>query len=387
VSEFDRRSSFRKSEGNPSRDEVFDDSVFDQAAAEAAPTEGREGLPPTFRMRHDRHYVDQITSRTVAPPVQLVAVHDIDGARPPGPSELEALVESILSFGVVQPLLVRRRDGRYQLIAGSKRLAAAKAAGLTEVPCLLQEADDERAQGLAEADNLRFQNDGDAASTATKPSALPAGVAREILDSLSTIESCLSLFLERDRPLRERVSADLMRAEARRARWLAEAYGLLGGTPAIVRKPLDPASLVERTLQSLEAEGRLANVELALAVDEPKRTLFADERLMSVALIGAAGAMLGLLQGIGGATLNVRVSTNPATRLLAFQISQDQVMAPDAWRGSADGAVLPDRPRDRGAAVGLIVARRAVQLQGGRLEVTSGPRAGCTVTVTLPAGD
>ena len=142
------------------------------------------------------------------------------------------LVESIGSVGVVQPLLVRRRKGRYELIAGSKRLAAAIAAGLTEVPCLLRDADDERARALAEAENLRLESDGARESPgATAPSGVPALAAREIIDSLATIESCLNLFLDRDRPLRERVAVSLVRAEAHRARWLAEAYSLLGSEP------------------------------------------------------------------------------------------------------------------------------------------------------------
>ena len=69
---------------------------------------------------------------------------------------------------------------------------------------------------------------------AAAPSGVPALAAREIIDSLATIESCLNLFLDRDRPLRERVAVSLVRAEAHRARWLAEAYSLLGSEPAVV---------------------------------------------------------------------------------------------------------------------------------------------------------
>ncbi len=72
---------------------------------------------------------------------------------------------------------------------------------------------------------------------------MPALAAREIIDSLATIESCLNLFLERDRdrPLRERVAVSLVRAEAHRARWLAEAYSLLGSEPAVTRKGMSVA--------------------------------------------------------------------------------------------------------------------------------------------------
>jgi ParB/RepB/Spo0J family partition protein len=387
VSEFDRRAFLREPALSPPRDDVFDAAESGQAADDASATEGREGLPPSFQMRHNEHYVDLITSRAVASPVQLVSVKDIDQVRPFGRLELGPLVESIASVGVVQPLLVRRRRGRYELIAGSKRLAAAIAAGLTEVPCLLRDADDERARALSKADNLRFEPGDATGEDAAAQSGLQAGAAREIIDSLATIESCLNLFSDRERPLRERVAASLVRAEAHRARWLVEAYSLLGAAPSVVRKPLSPASLIERTLRGLEAEGRLADVKLALTIDEPASPLFADEHLMSVALTGAAGAMLGLLQGERGATVKIYVSTHPATRRFACQFSQDVVAAPDSWLSARDGRSLPDWPGGHGAPLGLAVASRVTQLHGGHVEIVPGPRQGCTVTLTLQDGD
>jgi hypothetical protein len=128
-------------------------------------------------------------------------------------------------------------------------------------------------------------------------------------------------------------------------------------------------------------------VKLALTIDEPTRTLFADERLMSVALTGAAGAMLGLLQGAGEAVLKVRVSTHPATRLLAIQFAQDLVAAPDTRHAAKSGQALPDWPGGHGASLGLAVARRVMDLHGGQVEISAGPRGGCIVTLTLPAGD
>jgi len=385
VSDFDRVF-LRKPTPVPSPDEDLDDNDAAQPSEDQPPASGREGLPPTFRMRADSHYVDLLTSRAAPPPVHLIAVKDIVATAPAGERELGPLVESITSVGVVQPLLVRRRQGRYELIAGSKRLAAAIAAGLTEVPCLLREADDERARALAEAENLRLERDG-AQERAAGPSGVPALAAREIIDSLATIESCLNLLLDRDRPLRERVAVSLVKAEANRARWLAEAYSLLGSEPAVSRRGISPSSLIGRALQGLEAEGRLSNVKLALTIDETTRTLFADERLLSVALTGAAGAMLGLLQGAGEAVLKVRVSTHPATRLLAIQFAQDLVAAPDVQRTETGRQALPDWPGGHGAALGLAVARRVMDLHGGQLEISAGPRGGCTVTLALPAGD
>ena len=255
------------------------------------------------------------------------------------------------------------------------------------MPCLLRDADDERARALAEAENLRAEPDSARGGRAEAPSGVPALAAREIIDSLATIESCLNLFLDRDRPLRERVAVSLVRAEAHRARWLAEAYSLLGSEPAVVKRAVSPVTLIGRTLQGLEAEGRLSNVKLALTVDEPTRALVADERLMGVGLTGAAGAMLGLLQGGGEAVLRIRVSTHPATRQLAIQFSEDAVAAPVTRLPAPGGQALPDWPGGHGAALGLAVAGRVMDLHGGQVEIGPGPRGGCVLTLTLPAGD
>ena len=70
-------------------------------------------------MRAQSHYVDLLASRPAAPPVHLIAIKDIAGDPPARKDDLGPLVESVRALGVVQPLLVRRRKGRYELIAGA----------------------------------------------------------------------------------------------------------------------------------------------------------------------------------------------------------------------------------------------------------------------------
>lgn len=54
------------------------------------------------------------------------------------PEELQALADSIAAHGLIQPLAVRQiRNGYYQIIAGERALAAARQAGLTEVPAIV----------------------------------------------------------------------------------------------------------------------------------------------------------------------------------------------------------------------------------------------------------
>ena len=65
------------------------------------------------------------------------------------------LSESIAQYGVLNPLTVRLRDGRYELVAGERRLRAARLAGLCDVPCILLDVSLEDASLIALVENLQ----------------------------------------------------------------------------------------------------------------------------------------------------------------------------------------------------------------------------------------
>ena len=67
---------------------------------------------------------------------------------------LRELAESIRSSGVLQPILVRRVDGKYQLIAGERRLRAARMAGLQAVPVVIRDLGDRETLELAVTENV-----------------------------------------------------------------------------------------------------------------------------------------------------------------------------------------------------------------------------------------
>lgn len=70
-------------------------------------------------------------------------------------TELEELSESIRSHGVLQPLLVRKDDKGYEIIAGERRYQASKIAGVTEVPVVVREVTDNEMLELALIENLQ----------------------------------------------------------------------------------------------------------------------------------------------------------------------------------------------------------------------------------------
>ena len=69
--------------------------------------------------------------------------------------ELEELAQSIQALGLLQPLTVRRRDGAWELVAGERRLRAARLAGLEQVPCLSIHTDSQSSSLLALVENLQ----------------------------------------------------------------------------------------------------------------------------------------------------------------------------------------------------------------------------------------
>ena len=71
---------------------------------------------------------------------------------------LAELAESIRQHGILQPLSVRRVGAGYELIAGERRLRAAEAAGLAEIPCIVMTMDDRESGMAAMVENLQRQD-------------------------------------------------------------------------------------------------------------------------------------------------------------------------------------------------------------------------------------
>ena len=118
----------------------------------------KRGLPETLRMRHDEHYVEALAASAGAPVGRLLSIELLD----PNPNQprqvmgdLSDLIASVSEKGVIEPLIVRQRGGRYQIIAGERRYHAAVQAGLTEVPVVIRDVDDLEVMELALVENLQ----------------------------------------------------------------------------------------------------------------------------------------------------------------------------------------------------------------------------------------
>jgi len=73
-------------------------------------------------------------------------------------SELASLASSIKEQGVIQPLLLRKTDEGYELVAGERRLRAARMAGLKEVPCVVKSLSDSQMLEISIVENIQREN-------------------------------------------------------------------------------------------------------------------------------------------------------------------------------------------------------------------------------------
>ncbi|MBM3321344.1 MAG: ParB/RepB/Spo0J family partition protein [Candidatus Eisenbacteria bacterium] len=91
-------------------------------------------------------------------PVHLIVPSEAQPRRRFDPSRIAELAESIRQKGILQPLVVRRRGDRYQIVAGERRYLAAKQARLEKVPVVIREVPDEEMLQWALIENLQRED-------------------------------------------------------------------------------------------------------------------------------------------------------------------------------------------------------------------------------------
>ena len=119
----------------------------------------KAGLPPNRRMRHDRHFVDELAQRMgegIGRMVRITAITANQDQPRSSLGDLQDLQSSINNHGVLEPLLVRPIEGgRFELVSGERRFHASMAVGLAEVPCIELRVSDQQALEIALIENLQ----------------------------------------------------------------------------------------------------------------------------------------------------------------------------------------------------------------------------------------
>jgi ParB family transcriptional regulator, chromosome partitioning protein len=109
-------------------------------------------------MRHDEHYVATLATPAGIPIGRLLPIDQID-PNPEQPrqtmGDLSELMASVAEKGVIEPIIVRVKSGRYQIIAGERRYQAAVQVGLSALPVVVRDVDDAEVLELALVENLQ----------------------------------------------------------------------------------------------------------------------------------------------------------------------------------------------------------------------------------------
>jgi ParB family chromosome partitioning protein len=109
-------------------------------------------------MRHDAHYVEALTTSAGNPIGRIVPIEHVD-PNPDQPrqamGDLSELKASIAEKGIIEPLIVRQRGARYQIIAGERRYQAASQLGMRELPVVIRDVDDNEVIEVALIENLQ----------------------------------------------------------------------------------------------------------------------------------------------------------------------------------------------------------------------------------------
>lgn len=218
------------------------------------------------------------------------------------PEAIAQLAESIRQYGVLNPLTVRRMSGGgYELVAGERRLRAARVAGLNEVPCLIITADSQDSSAIALVENLQrrdldfFEEAGGFRRLIDEYGLTQEEAARKVGKTQSAVANKLRLLRLSPQNMELIRSAGLTERHARCLLRLNEEEDRMNATKYIIDHDLN----VGRAEQYIDA---LINARNAPPVNEQKVVrLIKDVRFFLNTLNRAVGVMVDA--GIG-ATVN-----------------------------------------------------------------------------------
>jgi ParB-like chromosome segregation protein Spo0J len=329
-------------------------------------------------MRADAHYVDELPA-PAQPVIRMLPPAQIECRDMPAADAVGSLTRSIAALGMLQPLLIRRQGGRYTLVAGRKRLAAAIAAGVAAVPCVLHEVDGPAAVALAAADNLRVED-----TTARGPEAHEnlRPVVQAVVADLATVRTATRLMKGSPAGSHTRkVGADLVDAHVRRAAWLA---GSVAGTFANARLvPL--AAILQRVSDGFDAQASLTGLQVDWSVAPAAAVWKLPEDQTTAVITGAVFAALAQLDGTPQPCVEVHADA-PNPRSLRIEVVQRAARLPPSASGAPATELDMALPAEMVTELALRIARALALAHGGTAELTPLPGQGSVMRITIAAG-
>jgi len=116
------------------------------------------GLPDFVKSKFDNHFVEELSARTRTPVIRNIPIDKLT-ANVHQPRKdfgnIEELADSIKEKGILEPILIRPKNGKFEIVAGERRFRAAQMAGLSEIPCIEHDIADNEALEVSIIENIQ----------------------------------------------------------------------------------------------------------------------------------------------------------------------------------------------------------------------------------------
>jgi hypothetical protein len=357
---------------------AHDSSLSEDSLLNDLPPRAREGLPSSYRMRAEAHYVDDLSDRAAGPVIRMISTHAIQADHALGRAELDPLIKSIAAHGILQPLLVRGDGPPYTAVAGRNRLEAARLAGLSTVPCVILSNDGTQDEAIAQADNLRC---GVAAEPDARSTDAVEGFRHSLRRHMSTVQTAMTLLTGED-PVTRQVGFDLAHTHSYRAAWMVEAQQLVERAPVRGTGSVAVSSAIDQVRKAFAPEFRLAGVALHATFADGAGSDSVDEQVLGVGLAGALVALLPIVDLSARPVIQIRTARLQSSTVI--EVSCGHVSMPRDWVRRAFDESWTDRPGGWQALLGASSVKAAAERLGGDVMLILPPQGGVALKIQIP---
>lgn len=220
---------------------------------------------------------------------------------------LEALAESISQHGIIQPIVVRPKDGMYMIVTGERRWRAARMAGLSEIPVIVIEADDKKAAELALVENIQRKDLNPVeearayADLIEEYSYTQEEIAKKVGRSRSSITNSLRLLDLPDSVLNKLAAGELSEGHAKVLLSIKDDKKIEKAAEAVISRELSVRE-TEKLAKALNAEKEEDEVRVVYDVDHTKAL---EQRVQSI-----IGHTVKIVQNGKKSSINIGFSDN-----------------------------------------------------------------------------